>query len=179
MVPEGVRIITTVSYEAVDTDQEFTLSELEDVLHRLMDTAPDDTVCYSMIKNTPPDTSPLFHRLINQSFTERRLPTRWKMANIPNNVKIHCPISLLPAFSKVMERLVLERVKWSAQPINPYSLDFRSEVGTIDAITTLKHTATPITALSLVQLQYSNTSKMHSKNSFKEVLLESAAVLGI
>ena len=54
MVPERVRTITTATYEAVDTDQEFTLSELEDVLHRLKDTAPgDDTVCYSMIKNAP------------------------------------------------------------------------------------------------------------------------------
>ena len=52
MVPERVRTITTATYEAVDTDQEFTLTELEDVLHRLKDTAPgDDTVCYSMIKN--------------------------------------------------------------------------------------------------------------------------------
>ena len=52
MVPERVRTITTATYEAVDTDQEFTLSELEDVLHRLKDTARgDDTVCYSMNKN--------------------------------------------------------------------------------------------------------------------------------
>ena len=54
MVPERVRTITTATYEAVDTDQEFTISELKDVLHRLKDTVlGDDTVCYSMIKNTP------------------------------------------------------------------------------------------------------------------------------
>ena len=83
MVPEPVRTITTASYEAVDTDQEFTLTELEDVLHRLKDTAPgDDTVCYSRIKNTPLLTRHLFFRLINQSFTEGRLPTRWKMTKI-------------------------------------------------------------------------------------------------
>ena len=40
MVREPVRTITTATYEAVDTDQEFTLFELEDVLHRLKDTAP-------------------------------------------------------------------------------------------------------------------------------------------
>ena len=83
LVPERVRTITTETYKAVDTDQELTLAELEDVLHRLKDTAPgDDTVCYSMIKNTPLATRHLFLRLINQSFTERRLPTRWKMAKI-------------------------------------------------------------------------------------------------
>ena len=47
MVTERVRTITTATYEAVDTDQEFTLPGFEDVLHRLKDTAPgDDTICY-------------------------------------------------------------------------------------------------------------------------------------
>ena len=77
MVPVCVRTITTAAYEPVDTDQEFTLSELEDVLYRLKDTAPgDDTVCYSMTKNAPLATRNLFLRLINQSFTEGGLPTK-------------------------------------------------------------------------------------------------------
>ena len=77
MAPERVRTITTATYEAVSTDQEFTQSELDDVLHRLKDTAPgDDTVCYSMIKNVPLATKHLFPRLINQSFSEGRMPTR-------------------------------------------------------------------------------------------------------
>ena len=107
MLPERVRAITTAPYEAVDTDQEFTLSELENVLHRLKDTAPgDDNVCYSMIKNAPLANRYLFLRLINQSFSEGRLPTRWKMDKIipiPKKDKTHRPISLLPAFSKVIE----------------------------------------------------------------------------
>ena len=58
MVPERVRTITTATYEAVDTDQEFSLSELEDVLHLLKDTAPGyDIVCHSMINNAPLATS--------------------------------------------------------------------------------------------------------------------------
>ena len=97
MVPERVRPITTATYEAVDIDQEFTLSELEDVLRRLKDNVPgDDTVCYSMIKNTPLATRHLFLRLINQSFTMGRLPTRWKMTNIiliPKKDKGHRPIT--------------------------------------------------------------------------------------
>ena len=65
IVHARVRTITTATYEAVNTDQEFTLTELEDVLHRLKDTVPgDDTVCYSMIKNTPLATRQLFLRLI-------------------------------------------------------------------------------------------------------------------
>ena len=40
MAPARNRTITTAAYKPVDTDQEFTLSELEDVLYRLNDTAP-------------------------------------------------------------------------------------------------------------------------------------------
>ena len=77
MVQERARTVTTATYEAVYTDQEFTISELEGVLDRLKDTTPgEDTVCYSMIKNTPLSTVHLFLRLNNQSFSERRLPTR-------------------------------------------------------------------------------------------------------
>ena len=66
------------------TDQEFTLSELEDVLHRLKDTAPgDDTVCNAMIKNMPLATKyllPPAHQPVNSQ--REKLPTRWKMAKI-------------------------------------------------------------------------------------------------
>ena len=187
MAPERVRTITTATYEAVSTDQEFTISELEEVLHRLKDSAPgDDTVCYSMLKNVPLATKHLFLRLINQSFSEGRLPTRWKMAKIipiPKKDKTHRPISLLPALSKVMERLVLTRVKWSAQPVNPYSLGFRSGVGTIDAIATLIHKAAPITTLRSGYKSRSTTIFLDLEKAFelvsKEVLLESAALLGI
>ena len=187
MAPERVRVITEATYEAVATDQEFTLSELEDVLHRLKDTAPgDDTVCNAMIKNVPLATKYLLLRLFYQSFSEGKLPTRWKMAKIvpiPKTDKTHRPISLLPAISKVMERLVLARVKWSAQPINPYSLGFRSGVGTIDAIATLVHRAAPITTLRSGHKARAATIFLDLEKAFelisKEVLLESAALLGI
>ena len=187
MAPERVRVITEATYETVATDQEFTLSELEDVLHRLKDTAPgDDTVCNAMITNVPLATKYLLLRLFNQSFSEGKLPTRWKMAKIvpiPKTDKTHRPISLLPAISKVMERLVLARVKWSAQPINPYSLGFRSGVGTIDAIATLVHRAAPITTLRSGHKARAATIFLDLEKAFelisKEVLLESAALLGI
>ena len=71
MVPERVRTVTTATYEAVDTDQEFTISELANVLDRLKDTAQGEvTVCYSMINNTPLSTRHIFLQLINQSSSE-------------------------------------------------------------------------------------------------------------
>ena len=82
-----------------------------------------------------------------------------------------------------MERLVLARVKWSAQPINPYSLGFRSGVGTIDAIATLVHRAAPITTLRSGHKSRAATIFLDLEKAFelisKEVLLESAALLGI
>ena len=61
MVPECVRTITTASYKAVDTVQEFIISELENVQHRLKATALGDvTVCNSIIKNAPLATRHLF-----------------------------------------------------------------------------------------------------------------------
>ena len=102
---------------------------------------------------------------------------------IPKKYNTHRLISLLPAFSKVMERLVLARVKWSAHPINPYSQGFISEVGRIDAIATLIHTAAPITALRRGYKSRSATIFLDLEKTFelvsKELLLESAALLGI
>ena len=106
-----------------------------------------------------------------------------KIVPIPKKDRTHRPISLLPAISKVMERLVLARVKWSAQPINPYSLSFRSGVGTIDAIATLVHRAAPITTLRSGYKSRAVTIFLDLEKAFelvsKEVLLESAALLGI
>ena len=97
--------------------------------------------------------------------------------------KTHRPISLLPVFWKVMEQLVLVRVKWAAQPINPYSLGFRSGVGTIDAIATLIHTAALITALTRGYKYRSTSIFLDLEKAFelvsKEVSVESSAVLGI
>ena len=106
-----------------------------------------------------------------------------KIIPIPKKDKTHRPISLLPAFSKVMERLVLASIKCSAHPINPYSLGYRSGVGTIDAIATLIHMAAPITALRRGRKSRSATIFIDLEKAFKlvskEVLLESAALLGI
>ena len=75
LVPERINIIRTAMNEAAETDQESTLSELEEILRHLKVTAPGlDTVCYSMIKNVPLSTRYLILRLINQSVTEGRLP---------------------------------------------------------------------------------------------------------
>ena len=74
--------------EAAETDREFNLSELEEIMFHLKDTAPGvDTLCYSMINNTSLSARYLILRLINQSFTEGRLPAVWNVAMISQFLK--------------------------------------------------------------------------------------------
>ena len=81
------------------------------------------------------------------------------------------------------ETIGATRVKWSTQPINTYSIGFRSGVGTIDAIATLIHKAAPITTYIWGYKSRSATIFPDLEKAFelvsKEVLLESAALLGI
>ena len=142
-------IIITAAYEPVDTDQEFTLSELEDVLYRWNDAAPgDDTVCYLMINNAPlPETSS------SDSSTSHSLRGDCQLKLMENGQDYTDPkerqrIVRSHYFRRFRKSwLVLTRVNWYAQPINLYSLGFRSGVGTIDALATLIYMAAPMTAL--------------------------------
>ena len=148
-LPRRLLTIRDACTEEKDTNQIFTLSELEAVLVHLKDTTPgEDTICYSMIRNTPLAFRHTFLKLINQSFVEGRLPEQWKIAKvipIPKKEKgTYRPISLLPVLSKVMERMVLNRIKWSAHPFHNMSMGFRPGVGTMDAIATLLQHVSPI-----------------------------------
>ena len=113
MVPERVDTITAPINEEVDSDNMFTLSELEDILHRLKDIAAgEDSVCYSMKNNaelpighispisiTNPLQKDILHNIKNgQGYTNSQ------------ERQTHPPISLLRDFSKEMERFVLARV---------------------------------------------------------------------
>ena len=83
LIHERINIIKAAMREVTETDREFTRSELENVLTHPRDTAPSiDTMCYSMIKNAPLSARYLILKLINQSFTESRLPSAWKVAKI-------------------------------------------------------------------------------------------------
>ena len=123
--PNGINLIKTAINKEAETDREFTLSELDEIISHLKDTAPGiDTVCYSMIKNLSVPSKYLILRLMNQSFTEGKLPEAWKVANIvpiPEKDMTYRPISLLPALSKVMERMILARINWYAQSVHQHS----------------------------------------------------------
>ena len=73
------------------------------------------------------------------SWENGKLPIKWKIAQlipIPKKDGTHRPISLITVMSKVCEKMVLNRLRWNALPVNMFSLGFRSKVGTQDAIAT-------------------------------------------
>ena len=145
--------INAAIQEEHQTDRAFNLSELEMVLDGLHDTAPGaDTVSYSMIKNAPLGFRHLLLRLINQSFQEGKLPEVWKTARIvpipkPKKKGAFRPISLLPVKGKLMERMVLNRLRWTAEPLCNQALGFRHGTGTTDAVATVLNNVSTIKAL--------------------------------
>ena len=119
------------------TDRPFNISELENTLRRKKDTAPGDNGCtYSMIRQSLVEFKLLFLDLCNHG----RFPNKWKVAQlipIPKKDGTYRPIFLITVRSKVCEKMVLNRLHWNAQPVNMFSLGFRSRVGTQDTVATV------------------------------------------
>ena len=93
-----------------------------------------------MIRQAPTMSKLEYLKLCNLSLRTGRLPKRWKtvkLVPIPKKDGSFRPISLITVLSKVCERMVLQRLRWNAHPVNMYSLGFRSNVGTQDAIATV------------------------------------------
>ena len=93
-----------------------------------------------MIRQSPMIFKLQFLKLCNQSWDEGKLPKKWKAAKlipIPKKDGNFRPISLITVMSKVCEKMVLNRLRWNAQPVNIFSLGFRNKVGIQDAIATV------------------------------------------
>ena len=134
-----------IIYQAIQTkditDQPFNFSELEHALQQKKDTAPSDDDCtYSIIRQAPTMFKLEYLKLCNCSLRTGRLPKRWKtvkLVPIPKKDGSFRPMSLITVLSKVCEKMVLQRLRWNARPVNMYSLGFRSNVATQDAIATV------------------------------------------
>ena len=124
-----------------DCDRPITISEIKKVLNNVRDSSPgDDTVAYSMLKNAPPAFLEQLAILYTRSLKDGRLPTSWKQATIvpiPKKNNTYRPISLLPVIGKVMEKLILQRIRWSVNPPNIRATGFKPGSGTRDAISIL------------------------------------------
>ena len=102
----------------------------------------EDTVSYSMIKNAPPAYIQQLAKLYTRSLQEGKLPSLWKLATIipiPKKNKSYRPISLLSVIGKIMEKIILHRIRWSAISPNIRATGFKPGSGTRDAISILLH----------------------------------------
>ena len=124
------------------TDRHITMDELNNVLSH-KDTAPGaDHMLYTMIANLPDKGKKYLLKVYNHSLREGIVPAEWKIAKIiPIPKKDHSfrPISLLPCISKVLDKIILNRLLYAADPVKNSALGFRKGVGTMDAITNLAH----------------------------------------
>ena len=134
-------------YDAINSpdecDRPIAFSELNNVLNKVRDSAPgDDTIVYSMLKNAPRTFLHQLTHLYTRSLQDGRLPSCWKTATIvpiPKKNNTYRPISLLPVLGKVMEKIILQRIRWSAEPPNARATGFKPGSGTRDAVSILLH----------------------------------------
>ena len=126
-----------------ECDRPITISEIDNVLKKVRDSTPgDDTISYSMLKNAPTAFLQQLSVLYTRSLQSGILVTCWKLATIvpiPKKNNAYRPISLLSVIGKVMEKIILHRIRWSATPPNVRATGFKPGSGTRDAISILLH----------------------------------------
>jgi len=88
--------------------------------------------------------------LYNLIWSSQKFPDAWKIAQVfpalkpsysSNDLKSYRPISVLPSFSKVLERLVLSRIEWFSEVNNLFPSEqtgFRKGHSSLDNITRLE-----------------------------------------
>ena len=124
-------------------------SEVSKLLTKLKDASPGyDTISPNIVKsNNEPLVTPLTH-IFNLSFSTGRIPWELKLANViplfktsnPCMFNNYRPISILPVFSKILEKLMYQRLlKYlnSKKIIYDYQFGFLRNHTTFDALISL------------------------------------------
>lgn len=144
--------------DAPDTDmskhlnKEFVATELNRAIDQLRkNTAPgDDRIAYEFFQQMPPSGRRAVLFLFNAVWSTGRLPKSWKHAVIlpilkpgkdPHQASSYRPISLTSTLSKLMERLVTNRLMWYLEKYNLLSnvqSGFRKGRNAIDHIVRLQ-----------------------------------------
>ena len=132
--------------EAIDTldqfDNPFTPNELELALKPAKDSTPgNDEISFLILSNLGIGFKNELLVIINQSWQLRRLPDQWKLIPIipipKKDPGEYRPIALLSCICKVMERMVLARLKFQVGPLHPNLVGGVTGRGTTDAIATV------------------------------------------
>ena len=139
--------ITNAIEQNSPTDIHITSQEINAVIKEAKNTAPgEDTISYTMMKHAPQSYIAALADLYTASLLSGKLPIVWKKAKtipIPKKAKnTYRPISLLPIQSKIMEKVMLNRISWTATPPDIRAMGFKKASGTRDAISTLIHDLT-------------------------------------
>ena len=123
-------------------DAPFTLQELSEALKPIKNSTPgNDDISFLILAHMGPKLRSELLTLIIQSWELRRLPNQWKLVPIipipkkdPGEFR---PIALLSCIDKIMERMVLARLKYQVGPFHPNLVGGVSGRGTTDAIATV------------------------------------------
>ena len=151
---ERAQLVEDAIEAIAPSDVPFSHQELLLALDRPKDSCPgEDNISYSMLRRAPAATHSLLLRLCNNSLRLGRLPSGWKQAAIvpipkPGKKGEYRPISLLPCASKIMEVMVLNRLRYVAAPLKSNTFGFKRGSGTSDAIATLVNDITDAQATS-------------------------------
>ena len=107
---------------------ELTIKELREALHKCNSNSEGpDGIYYCMIKNLIEVTQKELLNLYNRIWTEQKYPTSWKEAVVihigkPNkdlsNPDNYRPIALTSCLSKIMERIINNRLSWWLEKFN-------------------------------------------------------------
>ena len=141
--PARVQLIDNALRLPSECDRPITCSEINAVLKTTKDTSPgEDTLSYSMVEHAPICLKQRLAELYTKSLSSGKLPSRWKTAVIvpvPKKNNTYRPISLLSVLSKIMEKIILQRLRWLAAPPHVMATGFKPGSGTRDAVSVLIH----------------------------------------
>lgn len=143
----------TEDSEPYEYNRPFQLFELEDTIKVLKNTSPGhDMVQNSMLKNLTKEYRSWALDIMNDSFEKTKIPDTWKQQLIipilkpgkpPSDPKSYRPISLLPCFPKLMEKMICARLNFYLEKNNMFSetqAGFRKRSCTIDQISRMENT---------------------------------------
>lgn len=128
-------------------DSDLTLLELKQAVARSGRTSPGkDNICYDMFKRLSDKSLSIILDFYNEVWTAGQLPSAWKLAIVVpvgkpgkdlSDTAGYRPISLTSHLSKLMERMITERLSYFLERQNsfsPYQSGFRRGRMTMDSI---------------------------------------------
>lgn len=135
-----------------DYNREIQMDELEQSLSRPRKTsAGADNIPYFLLRALSGDTKDELLNIFNQSFITGQLPTSWKIGTVipilkpgkdPTKTQSYRPITLLSCISKVLERIIQNRLEYiivKNKYLKPEQCGFVRGGGTMDPLTRIDH----------------------------------------